>query len=572
MNDELDERTRATLHQILDSLAAGHGGTPTDRKLGLSATCFDSLRAQREGLAPLRSELDRISALRSVEDVRKESARLQKIGVNAPFTFTSTQDFKDATRVIADASQGGLGLPERDYYTRTDSSSRRLRRVYLAHVARTLTLAGEPPAQARSDARRILALETTLARASMPVEKLRDPYAIYHKMAVADLQAITPAFAWGRYLSDVGRPELRELNVEQPGFFRTFDRVLRTQPLGDWRAYLRWHYLDQAAPCLTRELVDEDFSFRSALTGAKALRPRWKRCLGQADNALGEALGQAYVARMFSPQAKQKALELVQNLEAVLRERLAGLEWMGDSTRQQAIVKLEAFANKIGYPDRWRDYSSLEVSDTSFVVNLFRATEFETARQLAKIGKPVDRAEWGMSAPTNNAYYNPSLNEIVFPAGILQPPFFDPDADEASNYGQIGATIGHEMTHGFDDEGRKFDAQGNLRDWWTRVDSKSFDQRAARIVRQYGGYIAVDTLHLNGKLTAGENIADLGGTKIAFAAFERAIAGKSGDRVGVSHRSNDSSSPTPSRGVRFGAPKCFGLSPSQIHTRLTGGG
>ncbi|MGI8498047.1 MAG: M13 family metallopeptidase [Gemmatimonadaceae bacterium] len=531
---ELYERNLAQLHSILDALRRpSAGAAPNDRKVGtFYATCMDSARIESRGIRPLRGELDRIAAISAPGMLRDEAARLQRQGVTALFGFTSDQDFKDATKVIGELSQGGLGLPDRDYYIRTDSASEKTRREYRLHIQRVLVLGGEPTAIAARHADRIMSLETTLAKASMTLVEQRDPNAIYHRMTRAQLQLATPAFSWSEYLAAVGAPAVAVINVQQPEFFKALDGLLSSVPMDDWKAYLRFHYLDEASRALGSAFVNERFRFRASLTGQKQQQPRWKRCLQFTDGVLGEALGEAYVKRAFSAQAKQRALELVRNLEAALSDRLGTLAWMSDSTRRQAQGKLTAFTVKIGYPDRWRDYSALKVRDEAFVSNYLRAAEFETARQLAKIDKPVDRAEWGMSPPTVNAYYNATMNEIVFPAGILQPPYFDPLADDAVNYGAIGAVIGHEMTHGFDDQGRQFDAAGNLRDWWTASDATTYTQRATLVSNQYDDYVAVDSLHVNGKLTLGENIADLGGLKIAYAAFQKAMAGKPRQTVG----------------------------------------
>ncbi|MDQ6887928.1 MAG: M13 family metallopeptidase [Gemmatimonadota bacterium] len=531
---ELYERNLSSLHSILDELRKpSPGASPSDRKVGaFYATCMDSARIESEGVRPLRAELGRINSVATLPLLRDEAARLHRLGVTALFGFSSDQDFKDATKVIGELSQGGLGLPDRDYYLRTDSASAKTRREYLEHIVRLLALGGESTGAATRHAERIMSLETALARASMTLVEQRDPNAIYHRMTRAELQRLTPSFSWSKYLAAVGAPAVTVINVQQPDFFKAMNSLLASIPMDDWKAYLRFHYLDEASRALGSAFVNERFRFRATLTGQKEQQPRWKRCLQFTDAALGEALGQAYVQRAFTVQAKARALELVRNLEAALADRLGTLEWMSDSTRRQAQGKLTAFAVKIGYPDRWRDYSALDVRDDAFVSNYLRATEFETARQLAKIGKPVDRAEWGMTPPTVNAYYNPTMNEIVFPAGILQPPYFDPLADDAMNYGAIGSVIGHEMTHGFDDQGRQFDAAGNLRDWWTTGDATTYTQRATLVSNQYDGYVAVDSLRVNGKLTLGENIADLGGLKIAYAAFQKAMAGKPRQVVG----------------------------------------
>jgi putative endopeptidase len=526
---ELAEHNNDVLHGILDEAArntdAPDGSNAS--KLGIFyGTCMDSTRAEADGLTPLQPELDRIAGIRTVQDLGREVARLHTQGVNVLFRFGSTQDPKHTTQVVGGLRQAGLGLPDRDYYTKSDPASVKLRDAYEEHIARTLQLAGESASDAAAQAKRILAIETRLAKASMTRVAQRDPNAVYHPMTPAQLGALTTHFDWNSYFRAVDAPAMNTVIVAQPDFMKTVNGMLTQVPLNDWKAYLRWHLLDMAAANLSSAFVNEDFRFASALSGAKELQPRWKRCLRTTNGRMGEALGQLYVDKTFTPEAKARALEMVHNLEAALQDRLSTLEWMSDTTRAQAIAKLHAYANKIGYPDKWRDYSALVVERGPFVTNVLHASEFETHRQLAKIGKPVDRTEWGMTPPTVNAYYNPLMNEIVFPAGILQPPFYDPNADDATNYGGMGAVIGHEMTHGFDDQGRQFDAQGNLRDWWTSADAKNFTARATLVANQFDGYVAVDTLHVNGRLTLGENIADLGGLKVAYAAFEKATKGK----------------------------------------------
>ena len=393
-------------------------------------------------------------------------------------------------------------------------------------MSRTLGLLGDAPAVADSEAQRILALETALARASLTRVERRDPNANYHKLALAAADSLTPNFAWPTFLRDAGAPATDAINIGQPRFFKTVDSLLTAAPPPDWRAYLRWHFTRHLAPWLSSSFVDASFRFQRALSGVKEQQPRWKRCIQAANSMLGDALGQAYVKETFTPDARRRARDMVDHLVAALDDRLHTLEWMGDSTRAQAVGKLRAFGKKIGYPDKWRDYSKLLVDRRDFSGNVVRAQTFAAARDFARIGKPVDRAEWRMTAPTVNASYNPSFNDITFPAGILQAPFFDPAADDAVNYGGMGAVIGHEMTHGFDDQGRQFDAVGNLRDWWTADDAERFKERAGRVVRQFDAYTVVDSAtHVNGRLTLGEDIADLGGLRIAYAAFQRSLAG-----------------------------------------------
>ncbi len=526
----LEERDREIEHRVLDSAASSansdHPTTAIDKVGVYYATCMDSVGAEAEGLSPVKPELARIAAIATMADVRHEAARLQSLFIGVPFRIAVQQDAKDSREQILVASQGGLGLPDRGYYLKTDSASVATRTAYVAHLARELRMAGEDSAAAQSAADRVMALETVLARDSRPPAERRDPLSTYHRMPVTEAEGIAPHLEWASWLADVGAPSVQSLNIADPDFFRGLDSLFTTVPVADWREYLRLRYLDFVAPRLDARFVTEDFQMARVLSGATEILPRWNRCVVASDRSMGEALGQAYVARTFSPAAKARALAMVRNMEAVLREDLNTLAWMSPATRAQAIIKLEAFANEIGYPNRWRDYSALDIERRPFVENVFAANSFEFRRQMAKLGKPVDRAEWRMTPPTVNATYNAALNEITFPAGILQPPFFDPKANDAVNYGAMGAVIGHEMTHGFDDHGRQYDAHGNLRDWWTAEDGAGFQQRAGLIISQFDHYVAIDTLHVNGKLTQGENIADLGGLKVAFAALERSLQGK----------------------------------------------
>jgi putative endopeptidase len=525
--NELYVRNLDVLHGILDAAAHDTAAPPgtNRRKLGVFyGSCMDSAGAERAGIGPLQGELDRIAQIGSVRDLAAEVARVHRVGGAVLFSFSVDQDRKHSSEMIAQAGQGGLGLPDRDYYTKSDTAAERLKHAYTSHVARNFELLGAEPAAARAAADQVMAIETALATASMTRVERRDPNATYHKLRLAELETLMPGFAWGDYLRGIGAPPIADLNVLQPAFFQAANTLLTAQPLDAWRSYLRWHLIDRAAPWLSTAFANEDFQFQQLLTGVKEQQPRWRRCVQVSDRFLGEALGQAYVAQTFSPEAKRRALEMVHNLEAVMQDRLHRLSWMSDATRQQALGKLATYGNKIGYPDRWRDYGALKVEPGVFIANVRWATEFETDRRLAKIGHPVDRGEWGMTPPTVNAYYRGVMNEIVFPAGILQPPFFDPRADDAMNYGGMGAVIGHELTHGFDDEGRKYDARGNLRDWWTKEDADRFTAQANLVVDQFASYVAVDSLHLNGRLTLGENLADLNGLRIAYAAFERALA------------------------------------------------
>ncbi|MBZ5515850.1 MAG: M13 family metallopeptidase [Acidobacteriia bacterium] len=525
----LAENNRAQLKAILEDAAkAAAPKGSNEQKIGdYYASCMDEPAIEAAGLKPLADELDRIAAIPDTAGLREEVLRLQGYGVDAPFRLDSTQDFQDSTQVIGEVDQAGLGLPDRDYYTREDAKSQQLRDEYVKHVARMFGLMGDDAAKAEAEAKTVMEIETQLAKASLTNVERRDPHALYHRMGVAQIKALAPAFSWDDYLTHANLAGKGDLNVATPDFFKEVNRLLSAVSLADWKTYLRWHLISAAAPRLSTKFVDEDFNFNGkTLTGTQEILPRWKRCVRATDHALGEALGQAYVAKHFPPQAKARALEMVHNLEAALREDIQNLPWMGPETKKQALTKLDAIVNKIGYPDKWRDYSKLEIDRGPYVLNAFHAEHFEFNRDLAKVGKPVDRTEWGMSPPTVNAYYNPQLNEIVFPAGILQPPFYSPDADDAINYGGIGAVIGHELTHGFDDEGSQFDAQGNLRNWWTPEDRKNFEARAACIVKQFDGFEVEPGLHQNGKLVEGESIADLGGLNIAYRAYEKSLEGK----------------------------------------------
>jgi len=523
---EVDERNKVILHQILERAAAKSGASGVEKLVGdFFASGMDEAAINAAGVTPLRDDLARIAGLKTAADIQAEIARLHLRGIGVGFNFSSEPDPKNSAMVIGGVGQSGLGLPERDYYLRDDAKSKELRDKYAAHVAKLLELAGDAPDAAHAAANDVMTLETALAKASKTNVELRDPIANYHRMTEAELQKLTPHFDWHAYFAAIGLPQPGDIDVGQPEFLTGFDAQLTALPVGTWQTYFRWHLLHDAAPSLSSAFVDENFNFYArALTGTQKLRERWKRVLARVDGQVGEALGQLYVAEAFPPESKARMLKLVGNLQEALRARIQTLEWMDEPTRAQALKKLNAFGVKIGYPDKWIDYSTLRIDRGAFVLNVQRAAEFLVHRDLRKIGKPVDRTEWLMSPPTVNAYYNPQMNEIVFPAGILQPPFFEPKADDAYNYGAIGAVIGHEMTHGFDDEGRQFDAHGNLADWWTPESTARFNERAKAIVNQFNGYAAVDDLKVNGELTQGENIADLGGLKIAYAAFHKAAA------------------------------------------------
>ena len=526
---QLADKNQQNLRQILDdAVKAKAPAGSNEQKIGdFYASCMDTSAIDAAGIKPLEPELERIRGIKNLADLETEAEVLHTKGVGALFRFSSNQDAKDSTRVIGGAVQGGLGLPEREYYLKEDDKSKQLREAYTKHVAKMFELLGDPADKSAAEAATILKVETALATASMKNTDLRDPDKTYHKMMLADLKTLTPNFSWEAYFKAAGHPELKEINVGQPDFFRALDAQFAATPIDDWKTYLRWHLVNTAGPGLSEQFVAEDFDFRGkTLTGAKEIQPRWKRCVQATDRVLGEALGQVYVQKYFPPEAKARALEMVHNLIAALRDDLHTLPWMGPGTRTAATAKLEAFAVKIGYTDNWRDYSALDIDRRSYAENQVRGAEFDFARRLNKIGKPVDRTEWGMTPPTVNAYNNSSMNEIVFPAGILQPPFYDPKADDAVNYGGMGAVIGHEITHGFDDHGSKFDGQGNLKDWWSPEDLKNFKARAACVSDQFDAYVVDGDLHENGKLVLGESIADLGGLTIAYAAYEKSLAGK----------------------------------------------
>jgi putative endopeptidase len=529
--DQLRDNNEDILHQILEEAAKDKTAAPGSnlQKIGdFYASCMDETGIEAAGTKPLDAEFQRIAGLKSTEELQTEVARLQRVGVRALFRFESAQDYKDSTQVIAVARQGGLGLPDRDYYTRDDDKSKQLRADYLQHVTNTFKLLGDSDTTAAAEAKTVMDIETSLAKSSMTRVETRNPDNTYHKMQVAGLSQITPHFTWVSFLDGVGAPRLSELNIAQPDFFRAMDAVLVNVPLDDWKIYLRWHLIHSAAPALSSKFVDENFNFYGRkLQGTQEILPRWRRCAQSTDQQLGEALGQFYVQRAFPPEAKAKAVAMVKNLMAALRDDLATLDWMSPETRNQATVKLDAIMIKIGYPDKWRDYSAYRVDRGPYIENVRRGSAFAVAHDMSEIGKPVDRSEWGMTPPTVNAYYNSSMNEIVFPAGILQPPFYDPNRDDAMNYGGIGAVIGHEMTHGFDDQGAKFDAQGNLKNWWTAEDLANFKARGDCIQKQFDSFEVEPGLHENGKLVEGESIADLGGVTIAYAALQKSMEGKS---------------------------------------------
>ncbi|MBV8896126.1 MAG: M13 family metallopeptidase, partial [Acidobacteriaceae bacterium] len=520
--DELQERNRALLRQILDKASANDSKrSAVEQKIGdLYQSCIDEETVNHKGLEPLKPDLDRIAALTSKPGMRDELVRLHRIGVDAFFIFSSGADFKDAKMNIAQVFEGGLGLPDRDYYLKADEKSVGLRKEYVAHMTRMFELLGDAHDKAAVAAGAVMAIETDLAKGSLDTVSRRDPQKIYHKMTVHELFSLSPFLDWPKYFTAMGGPEFDSLNVESPNFFRTLESVVVQHSLDDLKSYLRWHLVHNQAELLPAAFVNENFAFYGqVLTGAKELKPRWKRCVSLVDGDLGEALGQKYVDATLGVEGKQRTLKMVQEIEAALKQDVTTLTWMTEATKKEALIKLAAVKNKIGYPDKWRDYSTVNIARSDLLGDDRRATEFEVQRALNKIGKPVDTTEWGMTPPTVNAYYNPVENNINFPAGILQPPFYDNKRDDAVNYGAIGAVVGHELTHGFDDQGRQFDPQGNLRDWWTPEDAKEFEKRAECFIKEYEAYSPVPGVHLNGKLTLGENTADNGGVRLALMAL-----------------------------------------------------
>jgi endothelin-converting enzyme/putative endopeptidase len=527
---KLAQDNQRFLWGVLDELAKKkEGRNATQQKIGdYFGACMDEAAIEKQGAAPLKPYFDRIASMHSARDLPAVLAGLHKDLADEGFFFgfDSNQDFADANRVIAFAGAGGLGLPDRDSYLKTDAKSKEIRDKYVAHVANMFRLSGETPEQAQRSAAKVMEIETALAKASLSRVDKRDPYKLFHSMNGKGLQALTPGFDWHAYLAALGEPKLNNFNVTEPAFFKEFAKQLHSNDLPAIQTYLRWHVMHSLAPALSSNFDKENFAFFSkTLRGVQQQPPRWKRCVRLVDNQLGEALGQEFVARAFSPELKAKSLHMTKQVEEAMKKDIESLDWMSTETKKRAQQKLAAIVNKIGYPDKWRDYSSYEVKPNDFVGNVVRGNVFEVKRHLAKIGKPLDRSEWGMTPPTVNAYFNPQMNDINFPAGVLQPPLFDPKMDDAPNYGNTGGTIGHELTHAFDDEGRQFDEKGNLKDWWTKKDAKEFEERAQCIVDQYAQYTVVDDIKINSKLTLGEDVADLGGLILGWMAWKEQMAG-----------------------------------------------
>jgi endothelin-converting enzyme/putative endopeptidase len=524
--DELSEHNNDVLHQILDRASTGKDADT--RKIGdYYASCMDEPGIEKKGRTPLDADLKLIAGLKDAAGLPQLLGSLHPMGVSAFFSFGAQPDFKDAKMVIATLDQSGLGLPDRDYYFRDDAKSVDIRKQYVEHVAAMLTLAGAPRTEAPREADTVMRIETALARASLDAVSLRDPVKVYHKMPTSELQGLSPHFNWTAYFKTAQAPAFQAINVSEPEFVRAVDQLIGTAPVEDLREYLTWHLVHTNAFILSADFVSENFRFYNAtLRGAKENRARWRRCVSYVDGDLGEALGKAFVKDAFGAEAKADTLRMVHEIEAALEQDINTLSWMTDTTKAQALVKLRAVENKIGYPDRWRNYDALRIVRGDAHGNSARANIFEFRRQTGKIGHALDKSEWDMTPPTVNAYYEPLQNNINFPAGILQRPFYGAKSDAAVNYGGAGMVIGHELTHGFDDEGRQFDAHGNLNDWWTPEDAKAFEERSSCIADEYSGFTAVDDVKLNGKLTLGENTADNGGVRLALMAYLAATAGK----------------------------------------------
>jgi putative endopeptidase len=539
---ELLERNETIMKGILEKAAADNPQRDSiDQKIGdYYESCMDEKAVDAKGLEPLKPELDRIAGVKDKQGLIDVIARVHMIGPNPLFNFYSQPDLHNADMVIAYIDQGGLSLPDRDYYLKDDAHMTKIRGQFVEYVTQVFTLAGETPEQAAESAKTVLRIETALAKAAMDRTARRDPKTRDHKMSSEEASQLAANFQLERFFTDVNAPKISELNVSNPDFFKQVNQLLESESLDAWKTYVSWHLLDGASPWLSKPFVDANFKMQQALTGQSEIKPRWKRCVASVDDELGEALGQRYVDVTFGAEGKQRMLKMVEALEKSLSEDIQDLSWMSDETKKQAHVKLSAIRNKIGYPDVWRDYSSVKIVRGDLLGNFLRANEFEARRDVNKIGKPLDRNEWGMTPPTVNAYYSPPRNEIVFPAGILQPPFFDKNADDATNFGSIGVVIGHELTHGFDDQGRKYDPQGNLRDWWTPEDGKKFEERASCVANEYSGFTAIDDLKLNGRLTLGENTADNGGARIALAALRHYIAD---DKTGKASQTIDGYTP-----------------------------
>lgn len=532
----LGENNRKNLRDIQEAAASKQGaakGSPEQLVGDFWFSAMDTAKIESLGTTPIKGEMENIEKLADTKGVLSYTAKLQMWGANPMFGFYAGQDPKNSEVVVPQLYQGGLSLPDRDYYLKNDDHSKQIREEFVKHVSKMFELYGLDAATSKKYADVVMSIETKLASASMTRTELRDPFKTYNKVTVADLDALTPSIKWADMMDQMAvHGKYDYLVLGQPDFLKELENQVKSNSLDNWKIYLKWNLLNLAGNVLNKDLVMEDFYFNNqVLNGQKEIQPRWKRMTSLSDGLIGDALGQLYVAKFFPPDAKKKADELVANLMAVYDERIQKLDWMSDVTKKKALEKLHTITPKIGYPSKWKDYAGLEITRDNFFQNLMNATKWNYEYMINQIGKPVDKTQWGMTPPTVNAYYNPSNNEIVFPAGILQPPFFNKDADDAVNYGGIGAVIGHEITHGFDDEGRNFDAKGNLNSWWLPEDSAKFVAKAQLIIDQFNGYKVLDTLPVNGNLTLGENIADLGGITIAYEAFKRTKQGQGNEKI-----------------------------------------
>lgn len=526
----LGENNNAALRSILDAGAKNTTATTGsgEQLIGdFYAACMDEAAIESAGIAPLQPYFKQIKRIKNTADLQRQIAMMHNMGIPALFGFGGGADAKNSAMNIAQASQGGLSLPNRDFYTKSDAKSQETRERFREYVRNMFVMLGDDEETARTEAFSVMRIQTRLANVSKAPVELRDPEKRYNKKSLAELNQLTPNFSWASYMETRGVPAVSEINVGQPDFFAEVNRMMTDTQLDDWKSYLRFMVLNSAAPRLSKSFVDENFNFYSKyLNGTKEQQPRWRRCVGATDGAVGEALGAEYVKTAFTPEAQKRMSELIDNLFAAYRERLASLEWMSPETRQMALAKLATYKRKIGFNQNPRGYAGLTLNRKSYFENSRNVAQFEIARNLKDVGKPVDKTRWGMTPPTVNAYYNASYNEIVFPAGILQPPFFNQNADDAINYGAIGAVIGHEITHGFDDSGSQYDAEGNLKSWWTKEDRARFNERADCVANQFNGYQIQENLNINGRLTLGENIADLGGLAMAYNAYQKSLEGK----------------------------------------------
>ena len=502
-------------------------GTNAQKIADFYSLGMDTNKINELGIKPLQKELDAIESIKTTDNLIDGIAHLHSIGISAAYNFDAEQDLKNSEMVITWLDQGGLGLPDRDYYLEDTNRSKEIRKEYVKHIVKMFQLIGLNKDIATQNSLAIMDIETSMARASMSRLKRRNPNNLDHKMTMKELTDLTPNLNWKRYFSQIGLEKIDELNIASPKFISEINNMISEVSIDDWKIYLQWNLINRAANYLNSEIENEDFAFYGkVLSGQDKMKPRWERVLNSTNRAMGFAVGELYVEKYFPPESKERMLKLVMNLKEVLGERIQDLDWMEEKTKEKALEKLGKFNVKIGYPDKWRDYSKLAIENDSYVKNYLRANEFEFNRQLNKIGKPVDKDKWGMYPQTVNAYYHPLLNEIVFPAAILQPPFFYKDADDAVNYGAIGVVIGHEMTHGYDDSGRKFDSNGNLNDWWTKQDAEKFNKRTQVVVEQFNKFTVLDSFNVSGELTLGENLADYGGLTISFNAFMKTFDNK----------------------------------------------